>query len=51
MSENACGHDVIDCARAGAGNPASGDHVAVSYHKVAGTLHASDVRVMVKGTH
>jgi hypothetical protein len=29
----------------------SGDHVTVSYHKVAGTLRASDVRVMLKGTH
>jgi hypothetical protein len=29
----------------------SGDHVTVSYHKVAGTLRASDVRVMFKGTH
>jgi hypothetical protein len=29
----------------------SGDHVRVSYHQVAGTLRASDVRVMVKGTH
>jgi hypothetical protein len=29
----------------------SGDHVTVSYHKVAGMLRASDVRVTVTGTH
>jgi len=29
---------------------AAGDHVAVSYHKVGTTLHASDVRVTAKGT-
>jgi len=29
----------------------SGDHVSVQYQKVAGALHASDVRVTLKGTH
>jgi hypothetical protein len=29
----------------------SGDHVSVSYHKVGGRLHASDVRVIVKAMH
>jgi hypothetical protein len=29
----------------------SGDHVSVSYHKVGGQLHASDVRVKMKATH
>jgi hypothetical protein len=29
----------------------SGDHVSVSYHKVGGQLHASDVRVTMKAMH
>jgi Domain of unknown function (DUF5666) len=30
---------------------AAGDHVTVSYHKAGDALHATDVRVTVKGTH
>lgn len=30
---------------------ASGDKVSVSYHKVGGALHASDVRITAKATH
>jgi hypothetical protein len=30
---------------------ASGDNVSVSYHKTGGTLHASDVRVVMRAAH
>jgi hypothetical protein len=30
---------------------ANGDHVSISYHKTGSSLHASDVRVTMKGSH